>query len=109
MHILLPSCSDKVGDDATKDFEMTLVEEEKNLQLRQEEGGPGGVDSLCLGKDDVDKMAEARERISGLSAVRKAMKNGDMFSEELFKEKFMVGVIKVTYRILGFGFRLRIA
>ena len=41
----------------------------------------------------MDKMAEAKEILSGLSAVRKAMKNGDMFSEDLFKEKFMVGVI----------------
>ncbi len=85
--------SDKVGEDATRDFEETLVEDERNLQLRQEEVGIKDGDSLGPGKENRNKMAEIKERISGLSAVRKAMKNGekdDMFTEHMFQEKFMV-------------------
>lgn len=80
--------SDAVGQDATRDCEETLQEEEQLLALRRE--GGEGVDSMGPGKDEGNKAAEAKEKISGLSAVRKAIKNGDMFSPDLFGEKFLV-------------------
>ncbi len=98
--------SDKVLDDATRDFEETLVEEERNLQLRLEEGGVAAGDPLGPGKENRNKMAEVKERISGLSAVRKAMKNGDMFSEHLFQEKFVV-CCAICYTLNSLGTRPR--
>ena len=57
----------------------------RKVRLEEGEGG----DSVGPAKDR--QVGVAKEKMSGLSAVRKAMiKNGDMFSEDLFGEKLLV-------------------
>ena len=75
-----------MGDEATKDFEESFKEEERLRRVREEEGEGG--DSVGPAKDPLGGVV--KEKISGLSAVRKAVKNGDMFSEDLFGEKLLV-------------------
>lgn len=82
--------SDKVFDEATRDFEETIHEEERLLKLKQQDGD--GQDSVGPSKNDIGGKTEDRmkEKKSNLVAVRAAMRNGDMFTEDLFGEKYLV-------------------
>ena len=62
------------------------------MKLKQEEGD--GEDSVGPSKNDTDQakanVVRVKEKKTNLLAVKAALKNGDMFSEELFGEKYLV-------------------
>ena len=86
--------SDTVGDEATKDLEKSIQLAKLKIQQKVEEGessvGPAKMDA---GADS----SEMKQKTSNLLAVRAAVRNGDMFSEELFGEKYLVRVYMYMY------------
>lgn len=64
------------------------------MKLKQEEGD--GEDSVGPSKNGTDQVkadiVRAKEKKTNLLAVKAALKNGDMFSEGLFGEKYLVSL-----------------
>ena len=77
--------SDAVGDEAVRELEETLHEAE--LKMKEEKEGSGSVgpakmEATAAGKSDLE------EKKSSLLAMKAAVRNADMFSEEdMFGEK----------------------
>ena len=80
-----------------RDLKESLEEEEERIRQRKleeaEDGGGGGAtDSPGPAKDKADKQKEAAPQRSSLLAMKRAVRNGDMFTEEknMFEEKYLV-------------------
>lgn len=78
--------SDTVGNEATKDLEETLHQEEMK---RQQEEAEGRGSSVGVVKGEVVSKLELVQKKTSLQAMKAAVRNADMFSEEdtLFGEK----------------------
>lgn len=83
--------SDTVGDEAAKDLEETIHQFELQIQQKVSEGGESSVGPAKVGAEG-EESSEVKQKKSNLLAVRAAVRNGDMFSEEenIFGEKYLV-------------------
>lgn len=83
--------SDKVGDEAARDLEETIHQEEIKLREKKDEG----QESEETVKKDIplsqgEEEEQEKKKLS-LRAMKAAVRNGDMFSEEdMFGEKALV-------------------
>ncbi len=78
--------SDAVGTEAAKDLEETIHQEEMKRRLEDAEGEGGS--SVGVGKVEAVSEMELVQRKTNLQAMKAAVRNADMFSEEdMFGEK----------------------
>ena len=81
---------------ACRDLKESLEQEEEKIRRKKLEGADGPSDSPGPAKEagrEGDKEKGATQR-SSLLAMKKAVRNGDMFTEErnMFEEKYLVSV-----------------
>ena len=83
-----PASSEVIGER----IEAELEEEEKRRKEIEEEGEGDKMDGITKRdpKEEVKAQEELKRKKTNLSALREAIRNGDMFSEDLFTEMQLV-------------------